>query len=228
MSRKGFALLTVLWVIAALGLTASEVLVVARTGITVSINRSTIRKAEWARDACESILRARFAADSLTRSTDRVDLGSSVWCRASLEDVGTLSTRQFRLAVPGDSNRKDFRGVEPRDPIAVTQVNLNAASDSVIARMTGIDFAAARALVTRRRSLGGFPSMQAVLSSLPPLTANAVMQNYSRFASSVTLRPIQFIAHIEGGVSSSVPRARALLVIVPAGRRLVVVRRDEL
>ena len=133
MSRKGFALLTVLWVIAALGLTASEVLVVARTGITVSINRSTIRKAEWARDACESILRARFAADSLTRSTDRVDLGSSVWCRASLEDVGTLSTRQFRLAVPGDSNRKDFRGVEPRDPIAVTQVNLNAASDSVIA-----------------------------------------------------------------------------------------------
>jgi hypothetical protein len=227
MTRKGFTLLTVLWVIAALGLAASDVMMVARSGLDTSANRVGSRRAEWARDACEAILRARYASDSLTRVLARIDLGGGTWCTARLIDAGTLGSEQLRLRVDTagvsvvSQSQTDGRAANPT-------VNLNSANDTVISRVTGLALSASRELVLGRGAIGAFVTLEQVVSMLPSSAAKAVLADFPAFSSRVTLRPTRFIAHIEAGAGGSGVRAQALLDVVPAGRRLIATRRDEL
>jgi type II secretory pathway component PulK len=86
MSRRGFALLAVLWVITAMtALTGASVLV-ARLGSETTRNRVLLARAEWAREACGEILQARFATNPTIRALDPIDFGRGNWCRASLDD----------------------------------------------------------------------------------------------------------------------------------------------
>ncbi len=86
MSRRGFALLAVLWVLTALTALVGTGMVVARLGADTTRNRMLLARAEWAREACGEILQARFAANPSTRSLEPIDLGRGTWCRASLDD----------------------------------------------------------------------------------------------------------------------------------------------
>ena len=86
--RRGFALVAVLWVIVALGALSGASLVAARVGSKTSVNRILLTRATWAREACVDILRARFAADTMIRQVDTVDLGRGTWCAAELRDAG--------------------------------------------------------------------------------------------------------------------------------------------
>ena len=86
MSRRGFALLAVLWVITALSALGAAGLLVARLGSATTRNRVLLARAEWAREACGEIVLARFAADASVREVPEVTLGRDTWCRASIED----------------------------------------------------------------------------------------------------------------------------------------------
>jgi len=86
MSRRGFALLAVLWVLTALTALTGAGLLVARLGGETTRNRVLLARAEWAREACGEILLARFAVDPTIRELDPIDLGRGTRCRASLED----------------------------------------------------------------------------------------------------------------------------------------------
>lgn len=86
MSRRGFALFTVLWVITALSVLAGTGLIKARLGSETTRNRILLARAAWAREACIEILQARFATDATVRAVGPVDLGRGTWCRARLED----------------------------------------------------------------------------------------------------------------------------------------------
>ena len=86
MSRRGFALLSVLWVLTALTALVGTGMVVARLGADTTRNRVLLARAEWAREACGEILAARFAADPTIRSLAPIDLGRGTWCAASLLD----------------------------------------------------------------------------------------------------------------------------------------------
>lgn len=86
MSRRGFALLAVLWVLTALTALTGAGMIVARLGSETTRNRVLLARAEWARDACGEILAARFATDPSVRSTPPIDLGRGTWCQASLDD----------------------------------------------------------------------------------------------------------------------------------------------
>ena len=88
MTRRGFALVAVLWVIVTLGALSGVSLVAARVGSKTSVNRVLLTRATWAREACVDILRARFAADTMVRQVDTVDLGRGTWCAAELRDAG--------------------------------------------------------------------------------------------------------------------------------------------
>jgi general secretion pathway protein K len=88
MKRRGFALLTVLWMIAVVGSVVAGSLQLASEGAATSLNRVTLARAGWAREACLEILLSRFAGDVTTRVVDSVDLGRGTWCRAQLEDTG--------------------------------------------------------------------------------------------------------------------------------------------
>lgn len=86
MSRRGFALLAVLWVITALTALTGAGVLVARVGRETTRNRVLLARAEWAREACGEILQARFAATPTLRKLNPIDLGRGTWCRASLDD----------------------------------------------------------------------------------------------------------------------------------------------
>ena len=86
MTRRGFALLAVLWVITALTAVTGGALLVARLGSETTRNRMLLARAEWARDGCGEILAARFAATPAIREISPIDLGRGTWCRAWLED----------------------------------------------------------------------------------------------------------------------------------------------
>jgi type II secretory pathway component PulK len=92
-NRRGFALLAVLWLVAALGMMAAVGLAAGRTGAAVTRNRILLTRAGWAREACIAILMARVAEDSAAalagariRSLPSVDLGRGTWCAAQVED----------------------------------------------------------------------------------------------------------------------------------------------
>ena len=86
MSRRGFALLAVLWTLAAITMLTGAAMAVARLGSTTTRNRVLLTRAAWAREACGEILQARYAQDPSVRRLDSVDLGRNTWCTATLED----------------------------------------------------------------------------------------------------------------------------------------------
>jgi type II secretory pathway component PulK len=86
MSRRGFALLAVLWVITALAALTGVGLLAARIGSTTTRNRVLLARAEWAREACGEILQARFATRPTVRELAPIELGRGTWCRAVVED----------------------------------------------------------------------------------------------------------------------------------------------
>src|SRR5437773_5962055 len=86
MSRRGFALLAVLWTLTAITMLTGAAMVVARLGSTTTRNRVLLTRAGWAREACTEILQARYAQDPFVRRLDSVDLGRNTWCSAALED----------------------------------------------------------------------------------------------------------------------------------------------
>jgi len=88
MNRRGFALLAVLWVLTALTALTGTGLIVARLGYETTRNRVLLARAEWAREACEGILLARFATNPSLRETATIELGRDTWCRATLDDPG--------------------------------------------------------------------------------------------------------------------------------------------
>jgi general secretion pathway protein K len=97
-SRRGFALLTVLWLIAALSAVSAAALAIARVGASASYNRVLLTRAEWARAACAEILVARYTMRDSIAPLGTIDLGNNVWCRAMVEEAG--SRLDLNLAPP--------------------------------------------------------------------------------------------------------------------------------
>lgn len=88
MSRRGFALLTVLWLVAALSAVGAAALTAARLGAGASRNRIALIRGAWAREACAEILLAHYATRGVVETVGTTDLGRGTWCQASVEDGG--------------------------------------------------------------------------------------------------------------------------------------------
>ena len=86
--RGGFALITVLWLLALLGALTAGVLVAARREQRLGANRIALEREAWAMDGCLAILEARYLHDSAVRTVDSTDLGQGSWCRAVATDPG--------------------------------------------------------------------------------------------------------------------------------------------
>ena len=98
MNRRGFALLTTLWLIVALAALGATTLATARRRGWTGRNRIWLRRTEWAREACFSIVRARYRVAANDAGDDaaklaalppaelpRIELGRGAWCSARLE-----------------------------------------------------------------------------------------------------------------------------------------------
>ncbi len=120
MSRRGFALLTVLWLLAALGAVAGAALAMARLGADATRNRLLLIRGAWAREACAEILLARYAERGVLTSLDTTDLGRGTWCRVTVEDAASKldlnrAPREMLIAVLGSDSLTDAL-LDWRDP----------------------------------------------------------------------------------------------------------------
>jgi type II secretory pathway component PulK len=107
--RRGFALVAALWLLVAVTTAAAATLALAREGTRRSAARITLRRAEWARDACVAILLARFDLANPRRGVDSTDLGRGSWCRATVTapsdrlDVNRADRSQLARLLHADS-----------------------------------------------------------------------------------------------------------------------------
>ncbi len=231
MSRRGFALLAVLWVITALTALTGAGLLVARIGSTTTRNRVLLARAEWAREACGEILLARFAADASVRALEPIDLGRGTWCRASIHDP---------------SGKVNLNTAD-RDVLArlFAQVGVDVAiADSVVAlrrsrtiydvrQVPGLD----SSMVTRlsayvttrgigRRDARRLQSADELAGAVSRSSRTILLNSYAEFVRAAVFAPPQLIATVEGGVRSTAIVARATLTMVPVPGRLAIIRRE--
>lgn len=228
MRRRGFALLTVLWLVAALATVSVAALAVAKMGAGASRNRVVLTRAEWAREACAEILLARYAAHDSIVPIAATDLGDGLWCRATIEDAGArldlnlAAPEALRMLIDDDSLTDallDWRDADsvPR-PVGAEQDwyaarGLRAPRNGPLADITelrlvrGFDSARVerfRPLLTTRGTaqidLNAAPPQ--VLATLPGITPDAIRSILAR-------RPIRGADELISLVS---PRAREALL----------------
>src|SRR2546428_9456833 len=97
MSRRGLALLAVLWTLTAVTVLTAAAFAGARLGSTTTRNRVLLARAAWAREACAEILQARWASPPYPPSPMR--RGGAT---ATLDSV-PLPRRTWGSATPPDS-----------------------------------------------------------------------------------------------------------------------------
>src|SRR6059036_2330679 len=85
MNRRGFALLTVLWLITALSAVVGIALAATRLGQRTTLNRIALTRGRWAAEAFLAIVQARWAQHRLA-DTITIDLGRGVQCVWRIED----------------------------------------------------------------------------------------------------------------------------------------------
>jgi type II secretory pathway component PulK len=137
MKRKGFALLPSLWLLVVIATLVGTALQEAHLSVTGTRNRLSLTRAEWAREACVSILKGRYhryRADTLrlrddrlsarlleAMSLDSIPLGERLWCRTRAVDAAAslnvnLANRRMLLCVLGDSLAVEEVLAGPRGP----------------------------------------------------------------------------------------------------------------
>ncbi len=105
MTRRGLALIPVLWIVVLAGSLVLALATRSSDALVRSRNRGLLTAAEWARTACLNILRSRLAAVQLDSAEHAVrarslpsrvlnvattDLGSGISCEAHFEDLGAV------------------------------------------------------------------------------------------------------------------------------------------
>ena len=202
MKRDGFALLAVLWVITALTALTGTGVLVARLGSDATRNRILLARAEWAREACEGILAAHFAADGTVRAVPPTDLGRATWCRASLDDP---SAKINLDSVPLDVLVELFRAVRV-EPTLADSVLASRRRGPIhdIRQVSGIDSLVAARLapyVTTRGTgvINVNSAPREVLLTLPGASEETVFLLMSRRA----IRPLQSADELAGALPRS-------------------------
>ncbi len=252
MNRHGFALLLVLWLLVALTSLVGVSVADTRSGTLTSLNRQALTRAGWAREACLSILLARYPT---LRTLDRIDLGVGTWCRTDLDDPGRrlnlnrasrealtllledpvlaarlVAARPFPAVeaverIPGMDSLTERRLLLLATVRGAGRVNLNLAPVEVLRAVPGLGADGAAAVLGLRR---GQPlsSIDGMLGALPTGIRGRVMAVYPAFLASVTLEANPVIATLEGHASTRDLVARETVTLVPAGSRLAVIRRE--
>lgn len=87
MNRRGMALLTTLWLLAALSAVAGAAMATARVERGAALNAMALARGRWGAEGCLAVLQAQMAVDSFPRDVDSTDLGAGVWCRARVVDA---------------------------------------------------------------------------------------------------------------------------------------------
>lgn len=249
MSRRGFALLAVLWVIATLAGLVGLGVGLMRIEAMASINRRRLERGRWGAEACLAIVGARWLDHRLEDSA-RVDLGRTLSCRWRVDDPGArlnVNTASIALLVSAGLPQAVADSVVAHRPFQDTsQVRQLLGSDSALLSLLTVDGPgtinvnrAPRAVLL---ALPGFGSetlerlaehtrVGRPVSSLDQLVSavsgerSALLAHYAELSSLITFAPAQLLITSAGEVGNEKPQATVEELVVPLPERLAVIRR---
>jgi DNA uptake protein ComE-like DNA-binding protein len=250
-NSRGFALIAVLWLIAALAAVVGLSLAAGRLGALASHNRVVLARGRWAAEACLAIAQARWAEHRLVDTTT-IDLGRTTACSWRVEDptaklnVNTASRQELAQLLGVDSlpvgepvtDLGALRRLPDWDsawtPILTVDgpgtVNASSAHASVLAVLPGITPEAVEAIVTRRAFGRPVTSLDVLAAELSPHARATLLASYADLAREITFSPPQLIVTADGWVGSKAdaPHAAIQVLVVPLPERLAVIRRRML
>ncbi|HKV43578.1 MAG TPA: helix-hairpin-helix domain-containing protein [bacterium] len=249
MSRGGFALLAVLWVIAALAGIVGLGVGLMRVESLGSSNRLRLERARWSAEACLAIAQARWVEHSMP-DTATIDLGRTTACRWRVDDPTARvnantapaamlvslglpvavaeslvahrpyqDTAELRSRLGPDSGLESLLTVD-----GPGTVDLNAASPAVLRAIPGVGSEAAERLAEFVR-LGRPVSSLDQLVSVATGERSALLAHYADLSSLVTFAPAQLVITATGQVGGEEPHATVEELVVPLPDRLAVIRR---
>lgn len=250
---RGFALLTVLWLVTALSLVVGLSMGAARTGSQTTTNRLVLARSRWAAEACLAIVQARWGQHRLADS-GAVGLGRGTRCSWTVDDPSTrvnlnvadrevLETLGFSaMFVEALLERRRFGPLDDVDQAAelpgfdstltplVTvagtgTVNLASASRRVLLALPGLSSEAADRILYRRATRRPLESLAALAADLSPTAREHLMTRYDDLRQLASFAAPQLVLCANGWVEGYRPRAVIELTVVPLPERLAVVAR---
>jgi DNA uptake protein ComE-like DNA-binding protein len=199
--RRGFALLAVLWLLAALSGVAALSVGAVRVGHRATVNRVALARGRWAAEACLAVAQARWPERRLA-DTATMELGRGTTCRWLLDDP----TARLNL---------NTAEVEVLEQLATATGQVSAALiQAILERRATAPFLSVEEL----RQLGADSSLLAyftvdgpgtvnlnsasapVLSALPGMTAEAVARVIYRRSVG---RPVTTLDDLAGDLSAA-------------------------
>jgi type II secretory pathway component PulK len=241
--RRGFALITVLWLVAILSAAVGLGVAATRLGQRTSFNRIVLARGRWAAEGCLAIVQARWRRHQM-RDTATIEMDRDTRCAWQVEDPGArinVNTADGELlaglGLDSTAIRRLFRG---RPFVSAAQfdgvssdltvegpstVNVSRASARVLHALPGITPEAVEQILARRaigRPIGGLDELAGTLS---PAARSVLLARYADLARLATFSPTRLIVTAEGWIDGAAPRATIEVLTVPLPERLAVIRR---
>jgi type II secretory pathway component PulK len=106
-NRRGIALLSTLWLVAALSVVAAGALTLARTERDMAVGRVALTRGRFAAEACLAVLESNLGDRKRLAPIDSLDLGQGTWCRVTMTDVaarlsGEVANAELLAVLVGD------------------------------------------------------------------------------------------------------------------------------
>jgi len=251
-SRRGFALIAVLWTVTAIAAAAAVVFSTMRLGDQVTANRVTLTRGRWAAEACLAVAAARWGRGRLS-DHDTLDLGRGTACSWSVRDpteglnVNTADVGSLQSLI-GDSllvaRVLERRRVQPFVSIAELSVlagrelavfsyltasgpgtvNLSRAPEPVILAL-GFPAETVDRLDFRRELGRPYGSLQELLTDLSPTARTVVLGRYAELSNRVTFAAPELLFTADGWVKGRPTVAEIEETVIPRQGYLAVVRR---
>lgn len=198
-SRRGFALIAILWVLTALAVVVGIVLGATHLGTLTTRNRVILARGRWAAEACLAIAQARWVERRLA-DADTIDLGRGTRCAWRLEDptaklnVNTADREVLNRLVTALGDRRtasdSFLG-----QLLATRRAAPFTDEGQLAALTGFDPRSIHHLtVDGPGTVNAFAASVHVLAALPGMTPEAVERLASRRALGLPITSLDALA----------------------------------
>jgi len=253
MSRAGFALITVLWLITALGAAVALELGSVQLGNRVSTNRLLLSRGRWGAEGCLAIVQARWPQQRLS-DTATIDLGRGTRCAWAITDptarinVNTTDAEQLRAAGWIETSVRALMEARRQTPFESVQqlselpgydstlvplvtvlgpgtINVSAAPRRVLLALPGMTPEAVDYLLYRRSVERAVTNLDELISVVSPASQASLMNRYADLARLTTFAAPVLIVRAVGWVEGFAPRANIEVAAVPLPERLAVVMR---
>lgn len=190
------------------------------------VDTTDLGRGTWCRAVVENA-GAKLDVNLASPEVLRAVIGNDTLADAVLErrETPLVAVAELR-GLPGFDSARVARLAEVLTTRGAPQVDLNAAPGAVLRALPGMTEEAVDVILRRQRLGRRLQGSEEFLALLSPPARETILARYQDFSRETTYEPPRLAAFVEGGIRGSGLRCRAWVTVVPAGRRLAVVRRE--